>query len=241
MIVQKIELAPLETLHADAAYLVDRAVNGSMDAGEVVAIIRSRIEAARDDLAGQVQDEKPVAMVSQETFNHNGTSDIITPALPIGTKLYAQPPSAQAQPPVSQAERAEDWRIDNSAGRPILVYKNCSVIEAEDAHYVLRLISADRAALTQQVIPNWTGSTAADAALIMLDRLDVRGDGDDARVDEIAATIRRLAQQDSGHAQWVEPLDITDMPDAVLTDAGKQIKAAQKAIGQHDGRPEVNR
>lgn len=40
---------------------------------------------------------------------------------------------------------AQDWRIDTSAGRPILVYKNCSVIEAEQAEYVLRLVAADQA------------------------------------------------------------------------------------------------
>jgi NTP pyrophosphatase (non-canonical NTP hydrolase) len=33
-----------------------------------------------------------------------------------------------------------DWGIDTSAGRPILTYKNCSVIEAEVAEYVLGLI-----------------------------------------------------------------------------------------------------
>ncbi len=36
-----------------------------------------------------------------------------------------------------------DWRIDTSAGRPILVYQNCSVIEAEAATYVLGLIRRD--------------------------------------------------------------------------------------------------
>lgn len=35
------------------------------------------------------------------------------------------------------------WRLDHSAGTPILVYKNCSVIEADDAEYVLDLIKAD--------------------------------------------------------------------------------------------------
>ncbi|WP_407028915.1 hypothetical protein [Raoultella ornithinolytica] len=35
---------------------------------------------------------------------------------------------------------AGGWAIDHSAGRPILVYKGCSVIEAEDAEYVLGLI-----------------------------------------------------------------------------------------------------
>jgi hypothetical protein len=33
-----------------------------------------------------------------------------------------------------------DWAIDTTAGRPILVYKGCSVLEDEQAHYVLRLI-----------------------------------------------------------------------------------------------------
>jgi hypothetical protein len=35
------------------------------------------------------------------------------------------------------------WTIDHSAGRPILVYENCSVIEDEQARYVLGLIAAD--------------------------------------------------------------------------------------------------
>lgn len=43
---------------------------------------------------------QPVAHVSQETFNDDGTSDIIIPALPIGMALYAAPqPAAQAQHP----------------------------------------------------------------------------------------------------------------------------------------------
>ncbi|SOE37597.1 hypothetical protein [Delftia acidovorans] len=36
----------------------------------------------------------------------------------------------------------DEWRIDTSTGRGILVYKNCSVIEAEQAPYVLGLIAA---------------------------------------------------------------------------------------------------
>jgi|SRR3982750_46577 len=35
-----------------------------------------------------------------------------------------------------------DWGIDTSAGRPILVFQNCSVIEAEQAEFVLGLIAA---------------------------------------------------------------------------------------------------
>lgn len=36
------------------------------------------------------------------------------------------------------------FSIDNSAGRPILVYEDCSVIEADVAAYVLDLIRADQ-------------------------------------------------------------------------------------------------
>lgn len=41
--------------------------------------------------------------------------------------------------------KASDWRIDTSAGRSILVYKDCSVIEAEQADYLMGLLK--RAAL----------------------------------------------------------------------------------------------
>jgi len=36
----------------------------------------------------------------------------------------------------------DDWKIDKSTGTDILVYKECSVIESEQAHYLLRLIKA---------------------------------------------------------------------------------------------------
>lgn len=37
---------------------------------------------------------------------------------------------------------AEGWSIDHSAGRPILVHNNCSVIEAEQAYGLLELIKS---------------------------------------------------------------------------------------------------
>ena len=43
-----------------------------------------------------------------------------------------------------------DWRIDTSAGGPILVYQNCSVIESEQAQYVLNLTAQDQQAELQQ-------------------------------------------------------------------------------------------
>jgi hypothetical protein len=45
-----------------------------------------------------------------------------------------------------------DWTIDTSAGRPILMHKKCSVIEAEDAEYVMCLIAADLAPRTGRYI-----------------------------------------------------------------------------------------
>lgn len=41
---------------------------------------------------------EPVAFVSQETFSSDGTSDILTRNLPIGTALYAVPPAAEQAP-----------------------------------------------------------------------------------------------------------------------------------------------
>lgn len=42
--------------------------------------------------------------------------------------------------PVCHEFPVDGWGIDTTAGRPILVYRGCSVIEAEDAYYVLGLI-----------------------------------------------------------------------------------------------------
>lgn len=39
----------------------------------------------------------------------------------------------------------EDWTIDNTAGRPILMHKGCSVIEAEQAYGLLHLIATSKA------------------------------------------------------------------------------------------------
>lgn len=63
-----------------------------------------------------------------------------------------------------------DWGIDTSAGRPILVLNGCSVIEAEDARYVLALIQADQHA-----------KPAADAEALSL--------------DSVTAVIRQYGEQ----------------------------------------------
>lgn len=52
---------PLDSLHADAAYLIGRLQLDTMDGARVVEIIRERIEAAKAALAAQAQEAAPVA------------------------------------------------------------------------------------------------------------------------------------------------------------------------------------
>ena len=52
---------PLDSLHADAAYLIGRLQLDTMDGARVVEIIRERIEAAKAALAAQAQEAAPAA------------------------------------------------------------------------------------------------------------------------------------------------------------------------------------
>ncbi|WP_236080568.1 hypothetical protein [Pseudomonas aeruginosa] len=63
--------------------------------------LQKLLDAALAKLA-ELEKQEPVAAVSEETFSANGTSDIITRNLPIGTTLYAAP-VAPAQHSVPQA------------------------------------------------------------------------------------------------------------------------------------------
>lgn len=49
------------------------------------------------------------AVVSGETFSDDGTSDIIKPALPIGTKLYAAPPQQPERVDLGQFREAVQY------------------------------------------------------------------------------------------------------------------------------------
>lgn len=59
--------------------------------------------------------QEPVAFVSQETFSSDGTSDILTRNLPIGTALYAAPPAAE-QPDTGHELFAELYQILGELG-----------------------------------------------------------------------------------------------------------------------------
>lgn len=54
--------------------------------------------------------------------------------------------AAAPQAPAAPSQGAEGWAIDKSTGTDILVYKGCSVIEDEQAHRLLALLSASPAA-----------------------------------------------------------------------------------------------
>lgn len=61
---------------------------------EVKAFWIGRTRALEVELSA-IKEQKPVSEVSEETFSSDGTSDIITHNLPIGTKLYAAPVAKQ--------------------------------------------------------------------------------------------------------------------------------------------------
>ncbi|WP_353631046.1 DUF4406 domain-containing protein [Achromobacter xylosoxidans] len=76
-------------------------------------------------------------------------SDAYTAAILLRKAWDILDPSISFKPAAALASAPmpvlKDWRIDTSAGGPILVYKDCSVIESAQAEYVLRLIAADQA------------------------------------------------------------------------------------------------
>jgi hypothetical protein len=82
-----------------------------------------RLRAELAALKAQPVGQEPAAEVSEETFSSDGTSDIITRKLPIGTKLYTAPQPAPAQDVAGLVEalqevryRVEQDRIWNGMG-----------------------------------------------------------------------------------------------------------------------------
>ncbi|UXJ54850.1 hypothetical protein [Pseudomonas citronellolis] len=69
--------------------------HASIKAAQKIVLER---DAAQTRMA-ELEKQEPVAQVSEETFSADGTSDIITRNLPIGTKLYAAPVSQAGQVP----------------------------------------------------------------------------------------------------------------------------------------------
>ena len=68
----------------------------------------------RDAELSALKAQEPVAVVSEETFSSDGTSDVITCNLPIGMNLYAAPVAKQVVMPERRPETtcATDDRMD---------------------------------------------------------------------------------------------------------------------------------
>lgn len=81
---------------------------------------------------------------SDEQICDGDSAETIDKALPDGAKLYTAPPAPEST-------NAADWGINMQTGTPILTYKNCCVIESEQAHYVLSLING--AAMPAPAVP----------------------------------------------------------------------------------------
>ncbi|HIE0439283.1 TPA: DUF551 domain-containing protein [Serratia marcescens] len=75
-------------------------------------------------------------------------------------------------PPVPKSNAA-DWGINMQTGTPILVYKNCSVIESKQAYYVLSLINS--AATPAPAVPDMD-TIALEAARLVVRDVDRRDD-----------------------------------------------------------------
>ncbi|QFY77487.1 hypothetical protein DUD43_07200 [Alcaligenes faecalis] len=89
---------PLDSLHADAGYLVGRALDQSLSSAEVVSVIRSRIDAARAALAQQDADK---ADVWQCTTTLTESDDLIW--------LYCQDTNTIDGPVASSPEFIDSW------------------------------------------------------------------------------------------------------------------------------------
>lgn len=105
--------------------------------------------------------------------------------------------------PAAVAPQGE-WRIDTSAGREILVYKNCSVIEDADARYVLSLIAA-ASQPAAAAAPTLDVTLDEDQAGLLRDML-----GDREAYPE-AIPVRLLAGDGhSGHGLYVAQAEYQD-------------------------------
>jgi hypothetical protein len=103
-------------------------------------------------VAANVDDDAP-NMHELEQVEEAARSDL---AEALESALAAQPPAPAL--PLAPS----DWGIDTLAGRKILVYKNCSVIEDEQAELVLRLLTA----------ASTTGDAGAEPALFGVQNVD---------------------------------------------------------------------
>lgn len=92
-------------------------LRGAADHWEAESRALQKLRDAALAKLAELETQVPVAAVSEETFSANGTSDIITRNLPIGTTLYAAPvvPAQAALPPFAEKVLAKLRRFSDCA------------------------------------------------------------------------------------------------------------------------------
>jgi hypothetical protein len=91
-------------------------------------------------LADNEAKDKRIAELEEEpTIKHMRS---VEEALISATDRVSELEAKLAQPVSSGYKLPADWRLDESTGAKILMYKDCSVIEDQQAEYVLSLIQA---------------------------------------------------------------------------------------------------
>ncbi|MFS7192770.1 MULTISPECIES: hypothetical protein [Serratia] len=88
------------------------------------------------------REAQPVGYIAEVSGNRVGVLRGL-PMPDVGSLIYTAPPAPTPAPAV---QSVVDWRLDESTGAKILMYKDCSVIEDQQAEYVLSLIRSATAA-----------------------------------------------------------------------------------------------
>jgi len=116
-----------------------------------------------------------------------------------------------------------EWRIDTSAGSPILVYENCSVIQDEQAEYVLRLIEADRTTPAPAAGADGLSPAELRALTVLLmcsDPWPVIDLGEGDGMAELTALADREARR-AGFSDWLDAFhDTRPLSDGAGQSAG---------------------
>lgn len=183
---------------------------------EVKAFWIGRTRALEVELSA-IKAQEPVSEVSEETFSSDGTSDVITHNLPIGTKLYAAPVAKQ----------------DNAAKMPCGAAVS-NVYEAYEAGLVAKQVvmpermdeNPNQSAYNLGHAAGWNDHADTVARLNAADRLEAfipRGDGYNSDYSNMLAEAVEVLRAKAAPAevpyalrQWA----MDDEPESTLFDEG---------------------
>jgi hypothetical protein len=125
------------------AFLICDAVQGLLAHDEFVSTFNAWQDAVRARLAAPMLN----GLTASETAETASVAGLTPKCSNCGSSTAMQCNgmgcfALEGQGEVPDEPSAADWGVDYSTGTPILTYKNCSVIEGEQARHVLRLLDA---------------------------------------------------------------------------------------------------